>query len=405
MTVNNRWKSRRVADEPVTLANETEDVVTITSEDGGDTAAIMLYENQMGGFASIQATSSLALPITYSIAGGADASKFEINATTGALRFAFPFSPNYEAPADSDSDNKYQVVVAASDGVASDQQAWTVWIMNVNEAPFFTSYAGAASVSVSIAENTIVAGSVAASDPEGMTSLSYAISGGADAALFVVNPWNGNLSFRANPDFEAPRDSGLNNVYDVTVRATDQFNTVTQSFAITVTNASAESSFTGTLSGNVMNGTAANDVIMGIDGADTISGLGGDDLLDAGPGTDYLVGGAGADQLIGGAGVDRFRYDSAGDSPAGAGDWIWDFSRGQGDKILLSGVDANSLVAGDQAFTFISMNAFSGAAGELRYARGGGSTHIYGDLDGDAVADFQISINGEITLVSTDFVL
>jgi Ca2+-binding RTX toxin-like protein len=144
---------------------------------------------------------------------------------------------------------------------------------------------------------------------------------------------------------------------------------------------------------------------MGIDGSDTISGLGGDDLLDGGPGTDYLIGGAGADQLVGGAGVDRFQFDTASDSAVGAADTIWDFVRSQGDKIHLSGVDANSLVAGDQAFTFISTSAFSGAAGELRYVRSGGNTSIYGDLDGDAVADFQININGEHTLVSSDFVL
>jgi len=405
MPVKHRGNAKHAADEPIALASET-DVVTITSDDGVDAATIILYENYWDfGFARIQATSSDALPVTYSIVGGADAALFEINATTGRLNFAFPFSPNYEAPADSNADNYYQVVVAASDGVASDQQAWTVRIINVNEAPVFTSYGGAASASVSLPENSILAGTFAAVDPEGLAMLTYTIVGGADAALFTVNPWNGALVFKANPDYEAPRDSGLNNVYDVVVRATDQTNTVTQALAVTVTNAASEASVTGTNSSNTLNGTASGDAIMGLDGIDTISGLGGDDLLDAGAGTDYLIGGAGADQLLGGLGVDRFQYDSASDSPASGGDTIWDFNRSQGDKILLSGVDANSLVAGDQAFTFISTAAFSGAAGELRYVRAGGNTFVYGDLDGDSAADFQITINGEFTLVSSDFVL
>lgn len=405
MTANRRWNNKKLFDGPITEATETEDVVTITSEDGDDTAAIIIYENDNWDFAWIQATSSAALPITYSIVGGADAAKFEINATSGVLGFVWSFNPNYEAPADADGNNHYEVVVQASDGVASDQQAWTIKIINENEAPFFTSYGGAASTSVSIVENSIAAATVAASDPEGMTSLSFAIVGGADAALFVVNPWNGLVTFRANPDYEAPRDSGANNVYDVTIRATDQFNTVTQAIAVTVTNAATESSSTGTTSDDLMTGTSGNDVIMGLEWFDTLSGLGGDDLLDGGSGSDYLIGGAGADQLISGTGQDRFQYDHASDSMVGSPDRIWDLNRGQGDKILLSGVDANSLLAGDQAFTFISTSAFSGVAGQLRYVRAGGETNIYGDLDGDAVADFHISINGEHNLFSNDFVL
>lgn len=52
--------------------------------------------------------------LTYSIDGGADAAKFSIHPTTGALSFAA--APNYEAPADAGADNTYQVVVKASDG-------------------------------------------------------------------------------------------------------------------------------------------------------------------------------------------------------------------------------------------------------------------------------------------------
>ena len=43
-------------------------------------------------------------------------------------------------------------------------------------------------------------------------------------------------------------------------------------------------------------------------------------------------------------------------------DQILDFTPGT-DKIDLSRIDANSLVAGDQAFNWIGSNAFSGTAG------------------------------------------
>ena len=246
---------------------------------------------------------------------------------------------------------------------------------------------------------------IGAVDPEGMSFLSYQVVGGADAALFSCNPWNGRLIFRTVPDYEVPADAGANNVYDVVVRAFDGSNTVTQTLAVTVTNVAGESTIRGTLSSNVLNGTAAADVIYGLDGGDTISALGGDDLLDGGAGSDILIGGAGADQLLGGAGSDRFRYDAASESAVGSHDMIFDFSRGQSDRIQLTGVDANTTIAGDQNFAFIGTAAFAGVAGQLRYEKSGGDTFVYGDLDGDSVADFQLQINGELNMYASDFLL
>ena len=51
------------------------------------------------------------------------------------------------------------------------------------------------------------------------TTLSYSISGGADAGKFQINGNTGALSFKAAPDFENPTDSGSNNGYVVKVRA------------------------------------------------------------------------------------------------------------------------------------------------------------------------------------------
>ena len=52
--------------------------------------------------------------ITFTINGGADANKFELDAVTGALKFRT--APDYESPADSDGDNVYEVQIEASDG-------------------------------------------------------------------------------------------------------------------------------------------------------------------------------------------------------------------------------------------------------------------------------------------------
>ena len=48
---------------------------------------------------------------------------------------------------------------------------------------------------------------------------------------------DGLLKFKDGPDFEAPTDSGRNNVYEVTVQATDEAgNTASQKVKITVEN-------------------------------------------------------------------------------------------------------------------------------------------------------------------------
>lgn len=91
----------------------------------------------------------------------------------------------------------------------------TVTIEGTNDAPVLT-----ASAAVTVEENTTdVPAGIGASDVDSAV-LSYALSG-TDAALFVIDPATGMLSFTAAPDFEAPADADGDNVYDVTVTATD----------------------------------------------------------------------------------------------------------------------------------------------------------------------------------------
>jgi hypothetical protein len=56
---------------------------------------------------------------------------------------------------------------------------------------------------------------ITAADPDTNTTLSYSISGGADAALFQINSMTGELSLKNAPNFEAAGDIGANNGYDV----------------------------------------------------------------------------------------------------------------------------------------------------------------------------------------------
>ena len=135
-------------------------------------------------------------------------------------------------------------------------------------------------------------------------------------------------------------------------------------------------------------------------GANTIVGL---------TGNDTLTGGGGADTLTGGGGVNLFVYTALADSKTNiAGrDTITDFSTGAGDLIDLHLLDADTTAGspGDQAFTFVGLAGFSGTAGELGYLTVGPNTKVLGDVNGDAVADFSILLNGHIVLTGVNFVL
>ena len=158
----------------------------------------------------------------------------------------------------------------------------------------------------------------------------------------------------------------------------------------------------------IVNGTPGNDTITtyslgepinGLAGNDTISSLGGDDIVRGGAGADrllggvgngrllggagkdnlkgeddndFLVGGAARDVLVGGLGTDRFDFNKTGESTAGANrDVVKGFNHSEHDKIDLKTIDADTTAGGNQAFDLIGgAAAFSGVAGELRFAAG-----------------------------------
>lgn len=148
------------------------------------------------------------------------------------------------------------------------------------------------------------------------------------------------------------------------------------------------------------NGNALDNVITGNDQANILRGFAGRDVLDGGAGNDVLVGGANGDTLTGGAGNDVFRYFAASDSTLADMDVIMDFSFSAEtgvDRIDLRPVDANTLVAGDQAFRWIADAGFSGlgaaSAGELRFeVLSADHYQIMGDTDGDGTADIAIAV-------------
>jgi Ca2+-binding RTX toxin-like protein len=128
------------------------------------------------------------------------------------------------------------------------------------------------------------------------------------------------------------------------------------------------------------------------DGSFRVFGGANGDIIAGSQNGDVLQGNGGADQLTGGGGADTFRYAKATDSVAGSADHILDFASGT-DRIDLSKIDANTGLAGDQAFSWIGSAAFSGVEGQLRAYQSGSDWFVEGDMNGDSVADLVIQVS------------
>ncbi len=205
----------------ITVTNDNDNIPVFTSP-----ATANAQENQTAAYMAA-ATDADGDTLVYSLSG-TDAALFTIDADTGEVSFIE--APDFEAPGDDGGDNIYDIIVTASDGINSTDHNVAITVTNDNDnIPVFTSPATA-----NAQENQTAAYMAAATDADGDT-LVYSLSG-TDAALFTIDANTGEVSFMAAPDFEAPGDANGDNVYDITVTASDGTNSTDHNVAITVTN-------------------------------------------------------------------------------------------------------------------------------------------------------------------------
>ena len=273
--------------------------------------------------------------LTYTLTNDAGG-RFVIDSATGALSVAAGAPIDYEAAV------SHAIGVRVSDGAgAFSDFAFTISVSNLNDvAPVFSSAA-----TFAVSENANSIGSVVATDPEALGIVSYAITGGADAALFAIDAATGALSFIAAPNFELPGDAGGDNIYDLTVTASDGGAATDQAMQISVTDLLEVPTM-------VYAGTTLADVFSVVDGNGwTMSGNSGNDTLTGGAFADVLVGGKGNDVLAGGDGDDIFKF--------AAGDGTDNISGGTGyDKIVAATAKAVIGISALSGIEAISSNGF-----------------------------------------------
>jgi Ca2+-binding RTX toxin-like protein len=179
------------------------------------------------------------------------------------------------------------------------------------------------------------------------------------------------------------------------------------SLAIVGAQATVGSGIDALLNFENLTGSSSNDDLEGDGKANTIDGGSGIDTLSGGLGNDRLIGGGSVDSLVGGHGADKFILKNLGESGIDFLSWdvIQDFKSAEADKIDLSALDADAVVAGDQPFTFIGSAQFSNtnATGQLRFDPL--NPVVYGSTDADSEAEFAIWLAGAPALVAMDFLL
>ena len=178
--------------------------------------------------------------VSYSL-GGADASSFDIGRTAPN---AGQITVGTGTKLDFETKTSYMVTVIATDSYGeSSSIPVTITVTDVNEGPEITGQD-----QVDYAEKGM--GTVAtftATDPENAGAVTWSLEDGADAEDFEIGKSSGVLTFAEVPDYEMAADGDTNNVYTVTVVATDADGMMTEEM-VTVTVTNVEEGGTVTLS-------------------------------------------------------------------------------------------------------------------------------------------------------------
>ena len=223
------------------LVTDVNEPPVITGE-----ASPTFNENTTGRIGRYSATDPEGDAFTWSLAG-TEASNFSID-KNGYLSFVV--TPDFE-----DKSSYIVSIVAADDKSLPGSLDARVAIVNVNEEPEILSGGDILTYN----ENTDTSTELyfySAIDPEN-NDITWSLSG-TDSGDFEIGS-NGVLIFTNTPNYERPADSGGNNVYNVTVRASDGSLTGTKDVTVTVTDVNeAPSEPTGRATITVAENTTSN---------------------------------------------------------------------------------------------------------------------------------------------------
>ncbi|MCS6764261.1 MAG: hypothetical protein MO853_10185 [Candidatus Protistobacter heckmanni] len=205
-----------------------------------------------------------ASTVTHSLSGS-DASKFNINSSTGAVTFAS--APNFESPQDVDANNIYDIVVTATDaaGNVGLTKGVAITVTNANEDPV-TSGKPLANKTVVVNQAFSYNTSTGFTDPDAGSILTCSATG--LPAGFTINPTRGVLSGTAASTFAATsitvtaNDGSLSSSQSFTLEAVNGLIISSISHSTTTVKGGTALSFTVTMSENVTVTTTGGNPIL-----------------------------------------------------------------------------------------------------------------------------------------------
>ena len=155
-------------------------------------------------------------------------------------------------------------------------------------------------------------------------------------------------------------------------------------------------------------GNELANTITGNAGWNTLNGAAGNDTINGAAGADRIIGGAGADTMTGGSDVDTFVFTALTDSglTVSTRDSITDFQTNE--KIDVSAIDANAVLAQEQAFSFGPGANSTYEAGEIQVSLSGSIATVSFFTDAAAGADMTLSVTlaaGIAALTAGNFIL
>ena len=194
----------------------------------GDTGPSVVEGSTDSFIASYSADDPENETITWVDPTGGDGNLFEISS---GGKLSFKAAPDFETPGSAAGTNVYQVKINASDSTNTGSLDVTVTVVDSNESIIRESTWTTARDYPENSDSTVA--TYAATDPEGETII-WDLDGNDDDKLSISSA--GVLTFNTVPDFEDKKDHNTDNVYEVTVIASDGTNKETQDVRITITN-------------------------------------------------------------------------------------------------------------------------------------------------------------------------
>lgn len=168
--------------------------------------------------------------VEFEIIGGDDSAMFDINTTTGVITYATGVEGVVLYALDPD---KVYLVVVQAVNLDGEDESMVLRVQIVKDLtlvkPFIDSAVNTDPNTLPTLDQTIT--TVTAQSATG-TEITYVLSG-PDSVFFDIDE-NGNLHFKTIPTFEPKQDANQDNIFEVTVEVSDDYQTSTVDLRVTI---------------------------------------------------------------------------------------------------------------------------------------------------------------------------